>query len=265
MTVGFFDSGIGGISVLEKAAAQLTHNQFLFYADSANVPYGTKTKQQIIEYVDHAVSFLHAQGADVIVLACNTATSAAANFLREKYPFPILGMEPAVKVASKTLDDNDATKIIVTATELTLKLEKLQTLIHRLGVTNHVEELSLQRLVEFAENNIFEGDVVNAYLQEQLSSCDVENASALVLGCTHFTFYKTLIRQIMLDLTGNLIPVVDGNEGTVNHLASIVEHDFVEVKPLAERIRFFESDSEVPFKKYEHLLNRAHFENAGGC
>lgn len=264
MTVGFFDSGIGGISVLEKAAAQLTHNQFLFYADSSHVPYGTKSKQQIIEYVDNAVSFLHAQGADVVVLACNTATSAAANYLREKYPFPILGMEPAVKVASKTLDENDATKIIVTATELTLKLEKLESLIQRLGVTEHVEELSLQRLVEFAENDIFDGEVLNNYLKQQLSLCDVANTSALVLGCTHFTFYKTLIRRIMLDLTGHAIPVVDGNEGTVNHLASIVEPEFVDAKPLAERIRFFESDHEVPFAKYEHLLNRAHFENAGG-
>ena len=68
----------------------------------------------------------------------------------------------------------------------------------------------------------------------------------------------------MLDLTGHAIPVVDGNEGTVNHLASIVEPEFVDAKPLAERIRFFESDHEVPFAKYEHLLNRAHFENAGG-
>ncbi len=264
MTVGFFDSGIGGISVLEKAAAQLTHNQFLFYADSAHVPYGTKSKKQIIEYVDHAVAFLHSQGADVIVLACNTATSAAANYLREKYSFPILGMEPAVKVASKTLDDNEATKIIVTATELTLRLEKLETLIQRLGVTNHVEELSLQRLVEFAENDIFDGNEVHAYLEEQLSSCDVANASALVLGCTHFTFYKTLIHHIMLDLTGKSIPVVDGNEGTVNHLASVINPDFLEAKPLEKRIRFFESDNEVPFTKYEYLLNRAHLENAGG-
>ena len=118
--------------------------------------------------------------------------------------------------------------------------------------------------VEFAVNDIFDGEVINNYLKQQLSLCDVANTSALVLGCTHFTFYKTLIRRIMLDLTGHAIPVVDGNEGTVNHLASIVEPEFVDAKPLAERIRFFESDHEVPFAKYEHLLNRAHFENAGG-
>ena len=264
MTVGFFDSGIGGISVLEKAASQLTHNRFLFYADSAHVPYGIKSKQQIIDYVDHAVQFLHNQGADVIVLACNTATSAAANYLREKYPFPILGMEPAVKVASKTLDDNHEQKIIVTATELTLKLEKLDRLIRRLGVVDSVEELSLQRLVHFAENGIFEGEELNVYLKNQLNSCNIEHASALVLGCTHFTFYKTLIHHVLCDLTGRSIPVVDGNEGTVNHLATMISDDFAEDQPLSQRIRFFESDTEVPFAKYDHLLKRAHYENAGG-
>ena len=264
MTVGFFDSGIGGVSVLEKAAVQLPYTDFLFYADSDHVPYGKKTKEEIVSYVDKAVAFLHENGADIIVLACNTATSAAAKMLRAKYDFPILGMEPAVKVASKALAEDPSKKIIVTATELTLKLEKLDTLIHRLGVDHNVEEVPLQRLVSFAEQGIFEGQDVEAYLHGAFSSCDMSHACAVVLGCTHFTFYKTLISKIVLKLSGQHIPVIDGNQGTVNHLSTMVNEHSERSKKLEDRIRFFESGREVPFCRFEKIFERAHIENAGG-
>ena len=264
MIVGFFDSGIGGVSVLEKAASQLPYTNFLFYADSAHVPYGKKSRTDIVQYVDDAVAFLHGKGAEIIVLACNTATSAAAKYLRGKYSFPILGMEPAVKVAAQTLDGDSSKKIIVTATELTLKLEKLDNLIHRLGVDSYVEEVPLQQLVAFAERGIFEGKEVEQYLMRAFSACDMSHACAVVLGCTHFTFYKTLIGSIVVNLTGRHIPVVDGNAGTVNYLATMVSENVSELKPLADRLRFFESGQEVPFEKYQHILERAHFENAGG-
>ena len=265
MTVGFFDSGVGGISVLEKAAVQLKYNKFLFYADSAHVPYGVKTREEIIDYVDHAVAFLHEQGAEIVVLACNTATSAAAEYLRNKYSFPILGMEPAVKVASKTLDANSDKKIIVTATELTLKLKKFEKLVHQLDINESVETCSLQKLVEFAENGDFDGPEVKKYLRNRLSSLEKNKISALVLGCTHFTFFKTLINDIMYELLGYHVPIIDGNEGTVNYLETLVKkNDFSEEKPLKERIRIFESDQEVPCEKYLNLLQRAHIENAGG-
>ena len=265
MTVGFFYSGLGGVSVLENATEKLTNTDFLFYADSAHVPYGKKTKDEIIGYVDHAVEFLHSQGADIIVLACNTATSAAAKYLREKYDFPILGMEPAVKVASKISAADPDQKIIVTATELTLKLEKLDNLIHRLGVNDRVEEVSLQRLVAFAEQGVFSGNEVETYLEECFKDCDLVQAGSIVLGCTHFTFYKTLIQHIVLNLTGRDIPVIDGNSGTVNYLATMVEDDLSGERSLESRIRFFESDVEVPFARYHSLLERAKQENARGA
>lgn len=264
MTVGFFDSGIGGVSVLEKATVQLPNTDFLFYADSDHVPYGKKSEREIITYVDEAVSFLHKNGAEIVVLACNTATSAAARMLRAKYSFPILGMEPAVKVASKALENDPEKKIIVTATELTLKLEKLDHLIHQLGVVDSVEEVPLQRLVQFAEQRVFEGTQVADYLREAFSACDMTNACAVVLGCTHFTFYKTLISSIVLNLSGRQIPVVDGNQGTVNHLATMVHDSGGKSKRLEDRIRFFESGREVPFDRFRPILERAHKENARG-
>lgn len=264
MTVGFFDSGIGGVSVLEKATVVLPDTDFLFYADLAHVPYGKKTQEEIAQYVDDAVAFLRAHGADIIVLACNTATSAAAKKLRAKYDFPILGMEPAVKVASKALADDVSQKIIVTATELTLKLEKLDNLIHSLGVDESVEEVPLQRLVTFAESGVFDGPEVEDYLRQAFSGCDMSHACAVVLGCTHFTFYKTLIAEIVLNLTGRDIPVIDGNQGTVNYLATMVADRGPSARPLEARVRFFESGSEAPFEKYRPVLAKAHIENARG-
>ncbi|MDO4281828.1 MAG: glutamate racemase [Peptococcaceae bacterium] len=264
MTVGFFDSGIGGISVLEKAADQCPTLDLLFYADLDHVPYGTKTREEIVGYVDAAVRFLHEQGADIIVLACNTATSAAAKFLREKYVFPILGMEPAVKVASGLIENPDEDKIFVTATDLTLKLEKLDHLIRALNIDKNVDEISLQGLVGFAEQGTFDGEAVKEYTEQALATGNLDKVKAVVLGCTHFTFYKTLIKNIMLNLTGRDIPVIDGNQGTVNYLATYLPEATGDRKELSERIRFFESGREAAFEKYRPLLARAHKENAGG-
>lgn len=265
LTVGFFDSGIGGLSVLEMAASRLPHTEFLFYADEDNLPYGKKTKEEIINYVDEAVRFLREHGADVVVLACNTATSASAMYLREKYDFPILGMEPAVKVATKNRGNGEGNRIVVTATNLTLKLEKLERLIEQLGVDDCVDELSLQELVTFAENGVFDGVEVEQYLKKQLNSCDLEHTCSIVLGCTHFTFFKTLIKEIVLELSGKTIPVIDGNAGTVNYLKTFIKEDASINTALEDRIRLFESGREVPITKYLPILNRAHYENAGGC
>ena len=94
MNIAIFDSGIGGLSVLYQARRMLPEAHFLYYADEDHVPYGEKTREQILTYTDEAVRFLIDRGADAIVLACNTATSAAAATLRDRYPLPIIGMEP---------------------------------------------------------------------------------------------------------------------------------------------------------------------------
>ncbi|MBR3623744.1 MAG: aspartate/glutamate racemase family protein, partial [Selenomonadaceae bacterium] len=126
-TVAFFDSGIGGLSVLEEASQKIDA-RFIFYADRDNVPYGEKPKEDILKYVDEAVEFLFKSGADAVVLACNTATSVAAKTLRQKYDFPIIGMEPAAK---RALDIDGTKRVLVTATPVTVAGEKMKELIGR--------------------------------------------------------------------------------------------------------------------------------------
>ena len=219
MTVGFFDSGVGGVSVLHEARQWLPQTDFLYYADTDNVPYGPKPKAAVREYVFAAVDFLVLQGAGAVVVACNTATSVAVEDLRAKYrQLPIIGMEPAVKVAVDRTSRH-AGRILVTATALTLKEEKLHNLLAQIDNEHIVDTLPLPGLVEFAENHEFEATTVLPYLQEQLENFALSDYEAIVLGCTHFVFFADLFRKIAAPHTA----IIDGNRGTVNNLVRILE------------------------------------------
>lgn len=215
MLIGFFDSGIGGLTVLSDALQAVSGVDFLYYADTANVPYGTKTKEQVKGYVLDAADFLAGKGVDALVVACNTATSVAVEDLRKKYDFPIIGMEPAVKPAVENHKDK---RILVTATELALKEEKLRKLIARLDCEDIVDLLPLQALVGFAESMNFDGEAVESYLKERLEAFDLTRYKVAVLGCTHFIYFRPLIKKLL----GPDIDVIDGNRGTVNRLLATI-------------------------------------------
>jgi glutamate racemase len=264
LPVGIFDSGVGGISVLEEAMRLMPDHSFLFYADRDHVPYGKRSREEIVELTDDAVRFLIGQGATTVVLACNTATSAAAPYLRAKYDLPIIGMEPAVKVASRDLDEDKDSHILVTATDLTLRLKKLEDLIHRLGVDEAVYPLSLQGLVDFAEQRIFDGGEVEGYLRHAFLPFDFHHIHAIVLGCTHFTYYRSQIALIASGLAGHTIPVIDGNDGTVRHLKDVAPDEDLPISAPEKRVRFFESGREKPYDYFAPYLEKAHIENTLG-
>ena len=209
--IAFFDSGIGGLSVLHHARKVLPHEDFIFYADEDNVPYGTKSPEEVLTYVDAAFKFLIGQGVGAIVVACNTATSVAVKVMRAKYSLPIIGMEPALKLA---LDTFPARKVLVTATAITITGEKIRRLIRRLHAKDLAELRALPRLVEFAERQEFTSAAVEEYLQRELAYYDWEKFSSLVLGCTHFNYFKDTLRKLLPPH----VRILDGNAGTVNEL-----------------------------------------------
>ena len=212
MKVAFFDSGIGGLSVLHHAMKILPNEEFIFFADEDNVPYGTKTREQVLSYVDTAFKFLTAQNVGAIVVACNTATSVAVRPMREKYSLPIIGMEPAVKLA---LDLYPRRKVLVTATEITIRGEKIKNLIARLHAEKFVNLRALSKLVEFAERQEFNSSAVESYMREEFRGYDFENFSSVVLGCTHFNYFKDTMKKIL----PAHMKILDGNAGTLNQLA----------------------------------------------
>lgn len=212
MKIGFFDSGVGGLSVLHYAMQVLPHEQFIFYADEDNVPYGTKTREQVKEYVGEAFDFLvNEQHVKAIVTACNTATSVAVADMRQRYDIPIIGMEPAAK---KALDLDGEHRVLVIATPITVKGKKLELLIERVDKEHLVDRLALPQLVTFAEKQEFDSPAVTEYLQKEFAPYDFKNYSAVVLGCTHFNYFKDTMRKLLPDN----VHFVDGNEGTVNEL-----------------------------------------------
>ena len=186
MKVGIFDSGIGGITVLKTAIELLPQLEYIYYSDNLHVPYGTKPKEEVIGYVKDVVAFLVSEGAEAILIACNTATSVAVKELREIYDLPIIGMEPAVKLA---LDDNAEGKVLVTATPLSLKGEKYKNLVAHLDHKHRVDALPLPELVTFAETKNFDEEMLTTYFKEKLSTLNLDEYVGIVLGCTHFIYF----------------------------------------------------------------------------
>lgn len=245
MKIGMFDSGIGGITVLKEALHTLPDVDYIYYSDNIHAPYGTKDKDEVKSYVHNVVEFLIEQGASVIVIACNTATSIAASTLRQTYDIPIIGMEPAVKVA---LENKKQGRILVTATPLTLKEEKYQNLVHSFDKNNRVDSLPLPELVDFAEKFIFD-ERVTEYLKEKLSSYDLTKYKGIVLGCTHFVYFREIIRRIIPPH----VELYDGNAGTVNHLRSIVESQIENHQDTKGQVIFYYSGKE---DKEHKILNK---------
>lgn len=247
MRIAFFDSGIGGLTVLKRALAVMPNEEYIYYADTQNVPYGVKPKDQVRSYIYSAVDFLAKQRIDALVVACNTATSVAINDLRSRYAFPIVGMEPAVKPA---LVRNTGKKILVFATSLTLKESKLETLLNTLDKKHQVERRELDALVAFAEDFAFDTPLVQDYLQEKLCNTRWEHYETIVLGCTHFIFYRDMIQT----LVGNAVQLIDGNEGTVNRLVTLVAQNRSLAPRRGPSVTFYASGTEETPDRVTRLL-----------
>lgn len=212
MKIGVFDSGIGGLTVLHQAMLTLPKEEYLFYADADHVPYGEKTHEEIVRYVDEAVRFLLAKGVAAIVIACNTATSVAIETMRRRYRVPLLGIEPAIKPAVQGCYGK---RIMVIATPVTVREKRLKDLIARVDEEHHVDLLATPKLVTLAEKEEFNTPEAEQYLRSVFEPYNLAEYSSLVLGCTHFNYFKDTLRRIFP--AG--VDFLDGSAGTVNHLA----------------------------------------------
>lgn len=210
--IGFFDSGVGGISVLKQAVKILPNEDYIYFGDSKNAPYGTRTVGEVKELTFRAVDFLIGKDVKAVVIACNTATSAAIAALREEYKgMPVIGIEPALKPA---VECGRKGKILIMATPMTLEERKFGDLLSNYNDFADIEPLPCAGLVELIENGIMEGKELNLYLSEKLAKYKSDDIAAVVLGCTHYPFIKKELYRII----DNSIPVVDGSLGTAKQL-----------------------------------------------
>jgi glutamate racemase len=205
--IGVFDSGVGGISVLRHLVRLMPQERFLYLGDSANAPYGTKSREEVCALSFAVAEKLLSRGIKALVVACNTATSAAIIQLRQAYPeLIVVGIEPALKLAA---DRFPGGKLGVMATPMTLREEKFAALLQRFSHSGSIYTFPAPGLVELVERGEADSPEAEALLREILGAYAGE-LDALVLGCTHYPFAAGAISRVL----GEKTVLLDGGEGT---------------------------------------------------
>lgn len=221
--IAVFDSGLGGLSVLRHLRRRMPGERFLYYGDSAHAPYGTRSREDVEALTLRAADQLMGRGLKALVVACNTATSAAIATLRAKYPeLIVVGIEPALKLAA---DRFPGGRIGVMATPVTLREEKFCHLLSHFAATCQVYKIPAPQLVPLIEEGRVDTPIMEQTLHGLLDPF-ADKMDALVLGCTHFPFASHAMERLL----GPKVAVLDGGDGTAREAlhrleaAGLLEH-----------------------------------------
>lgn len=245
--IGVFDSGIGGLTVVKSIVETMPNENIIYFGDTAHVPYGTRSKEQIIEYVLSDVKFLSRFNIKAIVIACNTADSAARDKIEEKYSdIPVYGVvAPASKKAAELTKNK---KIGVIATNATVNSGAYEKTIHSFDKTAQVISLACPLLVPLVEEGRFKkGDqVIEEVLREYLTPLKEQGIDTLVLGCTHYPLLYDIITEIM----GDGVMVISSSVAAAEELKKgLGERDILSDSKTSER-KYFVSDNAEDFEKH---------------
>ncbi len=255
LPVGVFDSGLGGISVLAQLMEIMPGEDYIYLGDCLNAPYGTRDVEDIQRLTFEAVNFLLKKGIKVLVVACNTATSAAIVQLREKLDIPVVGMEPALKPAVEKGRDGS---IVVMATPTTLREEKFRRLMEKYRTKADIIPLPCPGLVELIEDGKLEGEEITGLLKKLVSCLEIKKVSTVVLGCTHYPLIQDTIQKVYGDAE-----VIDGNEGTARQVRRIMEEENLLAASGREKgeVRFYtfgDKEKVIPLCRFllNHMLKK---------
>lgn len=212
--IGMFDSGIGGLTILEELKKILPNEDYIYYADSKNNPYGEKSDSELMSIVTNIVDCLISKDVKIIVIACNTATTRCIKRLRIMYPdIPFVGTEPAIKVAC----DNNFKNTLVMATPGTIKAERTHELVKNYKKKGQKIKLlpckGLADTIEFGTK-----DDLDRVLHNLLHSYYNKNIDSIVLGCTHYPYAKSQIQKLFPNAK-----LIDGNKGVSNQVKRVLE------------------------------------------
>lgn len=210
-SIGFFDSGVGGLSVLKESYKLMPYENYIYFGDSKNAPYGTKSTESIRELTLKAAQKLASYDVKAMVIACNTATSAAIGKLRKIYDIPVIGIEPALKPA---VELSNKGKIIIMATPVTLSERKFKELMDKYSSRADIIRMPCAGLADLVEKGIIKGDIIKDYIKEKMNAYNKNDISAVVIGCTHYSF----VREELSLFLGSKVKIFDGAEGTARQL-----------------------------------------------
>jgi glutamate racemase len=231
--IGIFDSGVGGISVLKHIHALLPHEDLIYLADSKYAPYGNKTAEEIIQRCLILSDDLLQKNVKAIVVACNTATAAAIDTLRNTFDIPIIGMEPAVKPAAEASKNG---VIGVLATVGTLKSAQFAALLAAYGRDVKVVTQACVGLVECIERGELDTENTKALIRLYTAPLLAEGADTIVLGCTHYPFVKDAIQEIV----GDKITLIDTGAAVAKQLKhQLQEKDLLSVNQEKAEVNFW--------------------------
>lgn len=219
--IGIFDSGVGGLSVFKEIRRLLPEERYIYYSDNAHCPYGEKSKEYITERAREITRFLIGKGAEIIVVACNTATAAAIAALREEFPIKFIGMEPAVKPAVRST----RTGVVgVLATAGTLKADKYLSTREKFSEGVKIVEHIGQGFVELVESGHTTGEEAEITVKASLKPLLDEGADRIVLGCTHYPFLSGTIAKVAADLYPDRdIEIIDPAPAVARHLSDTLK------------------------------------------
>lgn len=215
MKIGILDSGVGGFSVLREIHDLLPGAPIHYVADSSWCPYGNKPGDVIRDRVAQLADYLLGEGAEILVIACNSATIHAVGSLRATYPIPVVGMEPAVKPAAELTRSG---VVGVLATEASIAGEKFHQLVNTHAQGIRVITRPCPRFVELVEAGILSGPEADAAVQEALAPLLEADADVLVLGCTHYPF----LRPVIEEQTPEGVTIIDTGPAVARRVASLM-------------------------------------------
>ena len=215
--IGIFDSGVGGISVLRALRQQIPDESVLYFGDQRHIPYGPRAMEQIREFSEAITRFLLEQGAKIIVVACNTASAAALQYLREIFPeVPFVGMEPAVKPAA---EHTHTGKVGVLATPATFQGALYASVVERFANGVELFQDTCPGLVQQIEQGNLEGPEARRILEAALQPMLEKDIDTVVLGCTHYPFVIPLIQEIV----GENVRVIDPAPAVARQTGRLLE------------------------------------------
>ena len=254
--VGVFDSGFGGASFLRNALSELPSERFIYYGDSANAPYGDRTEGEILVLAENAADYLLSKGVKALVVACNTATSAAIKALRERLSVPVVSVEPAIKPACELPGDG---KVLMLATAATTKLSRYKALQARMPDPSRVINVGCSGIVERIERGELGEAAFDDILSDKLGGYEGLKVDAIVLGCTHFPFIVPAFRRYASAHFKGECRFFDGNAGTAKQLKRVLNAKKISADPALSpqnRVSFFTSgDRGALYPIFKRLLD----------
>ncbi|RMG42555.1 MAG: glutamate racemase [Candidatus Dadabacteria bacterium] len=215
LPIGLFDSGLGGLTVLDKLRSWLPGESYIYLGDTARYPYGTKSPATLIRYARECARFLRCMPVKLVVIACNSASAIALNTLEEELDIPVVGaIMPVVRQAVK----EDASRIGVIGTQATIGSNVYQRLLNKEVRPGFIKAVACPLFVPLVEAGMLEGDIVSAVIQHHLRGLKEVGIDTLILGCTHYP----LLKKEILNYLNNEVKVIESAEAIAYEVERIL-------------------------------------------